>query len=272
MDYLLAKVLNNMRIVLADATVFTDVNVTAELPYNDERKLQDGEWFCIQRFSEQSYFPNFPFDRFVSTDYHNISANEYEKIKYFLSIQEDSRIFHFQRVLTRSRIIQKKGIKLVNEHPVLIEMENVLTINSEPDATYYLDNDKLLFRDLSRVRPMFSGIEVLFREATDEEVDNFLNIDIINLANGFDRSKVSMPNRRRISNAITQYNAFHEDEKQTLCNYMSEYCPEIIDPASSSVQIGSDDHLKKFIYAIDQRYYITPIRNQKRVATSIENI
>lgn len=272
MDYLLAKVLTNIRIVLSDVTVFTDVNVTNELPYNDERKLQDGEWFCIQRFSEQPYFPNFPFGRFVSTDYHNISAYEYEKIKYFLSIQEDGHIFHFQRVLAKSRIIQKKGIKMVNEHPELIEMDNVLTINSEPDATYYIDEDKLLFRDLSRVRPMFNGIEVLFREATDQEVDNFLNIDIVNLTNGFDKNKVSIPNRRRISNAITQYNSFTEDEKQTFQDYMNEYCPEIIDSDSSNVLIGADEHLKKFIYAIDQRYYLTPIRNQKRVATSIENI
>ena len=119
---------------------------------------------------------------------------------------------------------------------------------------------------------MFNGIEVLFREATNEEVADFLKIDIINLENGFNCNKVSLPNRRRISNAITQYNTFTNDEKKTLNTYMSEYCPEIVDQDTLHVRIGSDDSLKKFIYAIGQRYYQTPINNQKRVATSVEII
>lgn len=276
MDYLLGKISarghENIRMVLSDVTAFPDVGVTREIQFNDERKLQDGEWFCIDRFSSKSYFIDYPFFHHNSVSYADVSRDDYDRIRYFIAIQEDYRIFHFQRVLTKSKIIQKKGIKYVSEHPEMIDMENVLIINSEPDATYIKDEDKLLFKDLSRIRPMFEGVEILFREATDEEVEAFLNIDMISLVGRFNKSKVSVPNRRRISNAIAQYKAFNDDERSALRKYMQDYCRDIIDENTSNVNIDSDDNLKKFIYAIDQRYYSTPINHQRRIATSVEDI
>lgn len=36
---------------------------------------------------------------------------------------------------------------------------------------------------------MFEGVEILFREATDEEVEAFLNIDMISLVGSLTRAK-----------------------------------------------------------------------------------
>lgn len=276
MDYLIARITNqrhdNTRLLLSGITTFENVVIGASMPYNDERKLHEGEWFCVDEFSQKSYFNTTLFNDLENEITALISWEEYKKIKYIISIQDEGCSYHFQRVLPKYKIVQRKGLRFYNDRPEMIDVENMMTINQEPDAIYLKNDDRLLFKDLSRIRPIFNGIEILFREATNEEVDNFLSIDIVNLVGGFDRSKVGVPNRRRISNAITQYNAFTDVEKRTLHTYMTEYCPEIVDSASSRVQIGSDEHLKKFIYAIDQRYYLTPINNQKRVATSIENL
>ena len=276
MDYLLARIVtqrhDNTRLLLSDLTTFEDVEVNVSIPYNDERKLQHGEWFFVEEFSQKDYFNTRLFEEVANGVRSPISWDEYRNIKYLLAVQDEENTYYFQRVLAKSKIVQRKGIRYLNDRPEIIDVENMITINHEPDAIYIRHEDKLLFKDISRVRPIFNGIEILYREATNEEVVGFLNIDIINLVEGFDCSKVSIPNRRRISNAITQYNAFTNEEKRTLHSYMNDYCPEIVDQVSSTVQIGSDEQLKKFIYAIDQRYYLTPINNQKRVATSVENI
>lgn len=276
MDYLFGRIStlkhDNTRLLLSEVATFENLEVVATLPYNDERKLQTGEWFCIEKFSEKEYFNKKLYEEIEKGKRKPISWEEYGSIKYLIAVQDDENIFHYQRILPKSKIIQRKGIRYYNDHAEMIDVENMLTINSEPDATFIKDEDKLLFKDLSRIRPIFSGIEVLFREATYAEVNEFLNLGIINLQNGFNTKMVSMPNRRRISNAISMYNSFDDDQKQTLGKYIADYCPDIIDADTSSVNIGSDENLKKFIYAIDQRYYSTPINKQKRVATSIENI
>lgn len=276
MDYLLARITtqnhDNTRLLLSDTTTFENVENITCLPYNDERKLQSGEWFCVENFSRQSYYNQRLFSQIETAMRTPIGLDEYDKIKFLIAVQNDENNYYFQRVLAKSKVVQKKGLGVFNGHFKMIDVENMVIINSEPDAIYLKNENRLLFKDISRIRPIFNGIEVLFREATNEEVASFLNIDDIVLENGFDSSKVSVPNRRRISNAIAQYNSFLEDQKEILKDYIKDYCPDIIDQDTSEVHIGSDVHLKNFIYAIDQRFYETPINQQKRVATSVENL
>ena len=201
-----------------------------------------------------------------------IEYEEFVAIKFLIAVQDNENSYMFQRVFERSKIVKQKGINHINGHIEMVPVDIMIMINNEPDAIYLKDKDKLLFKDISRIKPIFKGIDILYREATNEEVTAFLNINEISLINEFGIQKVSVPNRRRISNALTQYNAFTDDERQTLGEYIRKYCPEIYDTNSSTVKIGTDENLKKFIYAVDQRYYETPINGQKRVATSVESI
>lgn len=276
MDYLLARIANqkhdNTRLLLSDITTFEDLNIGASFPYNDEYKLQPGEWFSVESFSRQKYYNDRLFNQIENGKRIPISHSEYASIKYLVAIQDNENAYLFQMVLSKSRIVQKKGFRYINDHPELFTVENMVIINNEPDAIYVKNEDKLIFKNISRIRAIFNGIDILYREATNEEVATFLNIEGITLADEFGTDKVSVPNRRRISNALTQYNAFTDVERQTLGEYIRKYCPEIYDTNSSTVKIGTDENLKKFIYAVDQRYYETPINRQKRVATSVESI
>lgn len=276
MDYLLARIKTrsqeNLRMALSDVTVYTDINVVRRLPYNDEYKLQNREWFCIEKFSEQNYCPEWMKKSFNNLNYHAITEAEYASTLYLVSIQDDSQSYHFQRILSNGRMLDKRKALCMSEQLKLVEYENLLTINPEPDATYDKVADRLLFKDLGRIKPFFSGIDILYREATDAEVANFLQLDVIELTNGFGQDSVSIPNRRRINNAITQYNSFNNEQKERLKTYVEEYCPDILNPTTNKFSLGSDDNLRTFIYAIDQRYYSTPINSEKRIATSVEKI
>lgn len=273
MDYILAKISNRriqaIRKLIAAATLYEAAAVTREIEYNFEYKLQDGEWFKIEEFRKKTYFLSLLDPPFMANEYLRISKDEYSSIKWIVGVQNEETEFHFQRVLS-ANMIEKRSVISLQQDPEIKRHESVLIINQEPDAIYYQKRDLLLFKDLSRVRPIFEGIESLYREATDDEIKEFLSLEIIILGNNFDYSKVSIPNRRRISKALEQYKTFNDKQKESLKVIVDTYCPEIVE--KDNYKLASDEDLKKLVYAIEQRYFTTQISNEKKVATSVESV
>lgn len=273
MDFLICKIktrgTENIRLVLSDQTVYSNVIINSSYVYNDEYKLQENEWFCLDSFSNSPYFLEWMGPTFNAIDYEDISVEERAKISYLVSVQSEGNEYYFQRVLESGRMLDKKLINFSREIS-LQSFERIIVVNDVPDAIYKKDEDKLYFRDVGRIRPIFKGIESLYKEATEQEVESFLSIDFLQLSAGFDSSKVSVPNRRRIRLAKQQYDPFNDEQKNTLREYIRDYCPDLsLDPATQKYAISDDTKLKQFIYAVDQRYYSTPIYNQKRMATSV---
>lgn len=276
MDYLLARIKTrkskNLRLAISEQTIYPDLETDNSMEYNDEQKLQEGEWFVLHDFSKKDYCPDWMKQDFNIMAYNQLDKGEHKEILYLIAIQNEYDDYCFQWILSHGRILRKRFFTF-SEQPKLQEYENLLVINDQPDAIYRKSEDNLYFRDLGRTKHFFSGIEELYREATDAEVDNFLGIDIIQLSNNFEKSKVKVPNRRKIRAAQKQYDKFDEAEKTKLKAYIAEFCCELKETKDGkSYEIGSDNQLRELLNAIDQRYYSTPIGNEKRVATSVQKV
>lgn len=76
--------------------------------------------------------------------------------------------------------------------------EPIIILNNYLDAIYDIENDILYFRDLGRIKPIFKGIEELYREATQQEVTDFLSNDFLELTDEYTALKVKSANRKRI--------------------------------------------------------------------------
>ena len=63
----------------------------------------------------------------------------------------------------------RKKVLNFSDEPVLEESPKVITLNNKPDAIYDKKKDVLFFRSLSTIKDIFNGIEMLYKEATDEE-------------------------------------------------------------------------------------------------------
>lgn len=75
----------------------------------------------------------------------------------------------------------------------LCEPQDLLVIKDIPDAVYIIKDDKLIFRTLSSISNIFKGIEDLYREATNTEVQQFLESDFIDLKEDFLSEKYLFP-------------------------------------------------------------------------------
>lgn len=230
MDYLLAKIKGRnggLSMVLSDETVFDCVpDFSNARAYDDDYKLQDGEWFVVDEFSTKSYCLDVLKSNFDATAYSNLSKHLYRKIAYVISIQEDEEgnvIYIFQNV-TSSLLLSKQ--KFISFGPIdlgiagvantdqasLVNNENILVLKNLPDCYYIKAENKLYFRNLSSITSIFNGINELYNEATDEEVQTLFDMEMINIGADFGIDKVRIPNRRKIKEALMKYESFSEEK------------------------------------------------------------
>jgi len=73
--------------------------------------------------------------------------------------------------------------------------------------------------------------------------------------------------------AMSSFNNFSSHEKSQIHTYIKDYCANLpFDENNSSFTIKSEDDLKHLLWGIEQRYYTTPIGQEKRVANSISKV
>lgn len=270
MNHLIAKTsIRNRRYVkvVSDFNVYNlPDNLDGAIVYSPSTLLGDGEWYKITEFSTKNFSIPLLTDEFNSANYAQITNDDYNKVSYLCSFQDDSYFF-FQK-LSSQGIIRKKWFKLSD--PSLITDEPILTINNIPDAVFDRETDVLYFRSLSTISSIFKGIDILYREATQEETETFLQSEMISLGNDFNATKVKTANRKRIAIAMDTFNRMTDENKRNIGQYIREYCVELnFDEDNRTFSISNEDELKKLLYGIDQRYYTTPVTAEKRLANSV---
>lgn len=273
MDHVLARVKRLTKKpffkLVSDHTLYENTNITlaACVPYSPDHNLDEDSWFKIEQFSQQPFCIDLIKNNFDSKDYDDLKKEQFPHIAYIFSVQGDD--FYFQKI-TSSLFIRKKILGF-GEAAEIEESSNRLVINEHPDAIYFKNSDTLVFRNLAAISSIFKGIDELYREATQQETESFLQEPFIDLKNAYDASKVSKPNRKRIALAMDALARMSPQEKLGILTYIDGYCEQKLkfDKAASKFEISTDDELKLLLYGIEQRFYTTPFGQEKRLANSV---
>ncbi|TCT34474.1 hypothetical protein EC835_105194 [Providencia alcalifaciens] len=274
MDHVLIKVKGlrkkPYRKLISDYKLFetVDINVNYCVTYSPDHNLDEDTWFKVEQFSQQPYnlgIFNQPFD---SKDYDDATKEQFSKISYLVSVQDQG--FYFQKI-TPALFIRKKIIAF-GESAKIEKSENRLVINTIPDAVYIKASDTLAFRNLATISSIFPGIDMLYKEATNEEVEDFLSEPFIELSNEYEAEKVSKPNRKRIALAMATLATMSSEDKVNMLTYIDGYCDQRLnfDQENNKFLISTDEELKHLLYGIEQRFYTTPFGHEKRLANSVQ--
>ena len=145
-------------------------------------------------------------------------------------------------------------------------------VKEMPDAIYMVNQDRLVFKNLATISSIFKGIDELYKEATKEQVLEFLNEPYIELDNGYGVEKVSKQNRSRIALAMDTLAEMPSADIGQIVAYINSYCDGMLDfnSANSKFKIKTDEELKYLLYGIEQRFYTTPLGQEKRLANSVQ--
>ncbi len=268
MKFLLAKTKGRnsgfFKVMASNEDLLNVPDLATSTAYNPDYKPEDDEWFKLESFSTLGYENTLINTTFNSTDFNQIAEDDYQIIDYFCFKRDN--LFLFQKMLS-NQFLKKKWFE-ISGVPTLETDKPIIVLNDFIDAVYDQTVDILYFKDIARIKPMFNGIGELYREATQTEVDAFLEHDFISLADGFISQHIKTANRKRIAIAMDTFNNFSDDEKQQIFEYTRIYCDDIHCIATSFV-VGTEDQLKKVLFGIEQRYYMTPLGHEKRLANSI---
>ena len=271
-NYLMAKIRkrgndNKYRKITSDDNFYYKLPEDLDNPieYLPDHNLDEDSWFAISEFSKKPYCLDILKNNFESVEYLQLEKLEIDKIDFIFSYQ-DKNEYYFQRVLS-SHIVSKKLLYLGDAFEFK-ENTKFIVINDIPDAIYLKNQDKLYFKKLTSITSIFKGIEELYKEATEEETKEFLEQSFICLDQGFSSKKVKKSNRKRIAMAMDTMKNFNNDEKEKIFDYIKDYCPNL-ERKKGAFVVRSDEDLKSILYGIDQRYYTTPVKNEKRIANSI---
>lgn len=275
MNQLLAKVKNRSKSisqafkkVISDASIYTiPFNLDDCIDYNPNTLLENGQWYKITAFSEQEFCIDILKQQtFDSVDFGMLEKEDFNRIDYLCSCEGE--LFYFQKVRP-TQLVVKKRIHLGEECRYDANSRSVV-INSFPDAIYYKSDDILYFQRLEAISTIFRGIDVLYKEATEQETEEFLQSDFILLVNDFNASKVNKTVRKKIALAKVALEAFDDEKRQKMVRYIQEESG--LNFGNKAFTISNEDDLKKLLFGITERYYETPISNQRRIANSIINI
>lgn len=273
MDHILAhiKTRAKKRIfkLVSDQSLFDaiTVDVTACVTYNPDHNLDEDAWFKIEGFSNQVFCIELLKKDYDSKEYNDLTKDNFSKIGYLCAVQGDD--FYFQKI-TPSLFVKRKTL-VFGEAATLEQSQTRLVINAIPDAVYFKAVDTLIFRNLATISSIFRGIDELYKEATKEEVEQFLDESFIETSNGYSVDKVSKPNRKRIGLAMKTLEGMSTDDKTNMLEYIDGYCEQQLnyDQQNQKFEISTDEELKLLVYGIEQRFYTTPFGNEKRCANSV---
>lgn len=266
MDYLVARTKGkkgSFYKVLSDKTIFDDLpNFANSREYDDEYKLQDNEWFVVENFSQKEYCIDFLKNDFIATNYSFMPKEKYGKIDFIVSVQNGYNSFIFQKITPsfiyeRQKTISWEHISTPTDQAVLSKQKNILVIKDGADCYYIKDIDKLYFKNLSAITSIFDGINILYREATNQEVEDFLGMEMLSVAEGFNKDNVKTANRRRIKEATERYNSFSPTQKEKIPSYIRKYCPHIYNDATGQFNVNDENNLTDLLNVFNQRYYTT---------------
>ena len=270
MNYVIAKIKGRdnifEKLYSGDSIYDLSSELSSAVEYSPETILEEEEWYKIDSFSDTTYIIDELKHDFNTTDYGIANRAKPENIEYIMSVQDN--VYFFQRILKHSIMMEKRII--IGDIVRLDPGEKSIVINSSPDAVYMKGDDILYFRKLSTIAPIFKGIDELFREATEEETLDFLRNDFIKLGNDYGVANIKKSNRKRIALAMETLRNFTEKDKQKIIKYTHEYYPALKYEEKNKVfTIGSEDEMKYLLWGIEQRYYTTPVTNERRVANSV---
>lgn len=271
MDQVLAKVSRKIGKLISDEKLFEDINFNLGLyiDYDPDHNLDEECWFCIEEFSQQDYCLDWLTEEFDSKVFDTLNKSDFVKIKYLVSVQQNANVFCFQKI-TPALFLNRKIISL-GDIAKLEENKLTLVVHSEPDAIYFKDKDVLIFKKLPVISSVFKGVDSLYKEATDADVNAFLANSFISVNNDFNKEKVSKPNRKRIAMAMDTLGRFDDEKRTQIIHYINTYCSDtlVFDEKTKSFEISNDDQLKNLLYGIEQRFYTTEVDKEKRLANSI---
>lgn len=240
--------------------------------FDPEIKLEHEEWFYIEIDDEHMSMIKEYEDKFLNTaGLNDVNEAEFSKIDLiFRKVDNDGLVF--QKITQSKRLVDKSILKWWGnsrkaERTII---ENGIELKSENDA-YFDGNDKLYFKNFRTIRSLFKGIDDYYRIASQAEVDEFKEFNLVSFVSDF---KIKTNNLKMLA-VLKDYEIDLDDitVKSTLLRTYSQYPSQEFElDDNQNFIIDSNRRLTCLLKLALGRLYTNPITHHKMEANHAKKL
>ena len=240
--------------------------------FDPEIKLEHEEWFYIEIDDEHMSMVKEYEDKFLNTaGLNDVNEEEFSRIDLiFRKVENDGLVF--QKITKSKRMVDKSILKwwgnLRRAERTIIE--NGIELKSENDA-YFDGNDKLYFKNFRTIRSLFKGIDDYYRIASQAEVDEFKEFNLVSFVSDF---KIKTNNLKMLA-VLKDYGIDLNDVavKSTLLRTYSQYPNQEFElDDNQNFIIDSNRKLTCLLKLALGRLYTNPITHHKMEANHAKKL
>ncbi|MGL4935859.1 MAG: hypothetical protein ACRC51_10335 [Cetobacterium sp.] len=246
-----------------DENLYTDIEGLKVISYNPNYKLEEDQIFVIE--SADTFITNKEilenFETKAST-YEELEGDKWSKVAVLVFSNNNKN--YYQRIIGKKYLNTKVVLKFVSTRPQITEEIEGIALNPNSFIIYDIENKKLYFKNFSEVSKIFKGIEVLYREATEEEVKKFFSNDLVDEKSAIGFENITSAKRKKILLALSELEKGKEIEK--LRAYGKKYYPSHFE--SDKILVNSLDNIDVLINVVHEHCYTSEVTNQKKIANS----
>ena len=233
------------------------------IKFDPEAQLEHEDWFYIEIDDIHMSMVKEYGDKFLSTvSLNDVTEEEFTKIDLiFRKVKNDGLVF--QKITKSKRMVDKSILKWIPNigKPERTIIENGIELKSAIDA-YFDGNDRLYFKNFRTIRSLFKGIDDYYRIASQAEVDEFKQFNLVSFVSDFEIKT----NNLKMLAVLKDYGIDLNDigVKKTLLRSYSQYPNQEFElDENQNFIIDSNRKLTCLLKLALGRLYTNPITHHK---------
>ena len=242
------------------------------IKFDPEAQLEHEDWFYIEIDDIHMSMVKEYGDKFLSTvSLNDVTEEEFAKIDLiFRKVENDGLVF--QKITKSKRMVDKSILKWIPNigKPERTIIENGIELKSAIDA-YFDGNDRLYFKNFRTIRSLFKGIDDYYRIASQAEVDEFKQFNLVSFASDFEIKT----NNLKMLAVLKDYEIDLDDiaVKSTLLRSYSQYPNQEFElDENQNFIIDSNRKLTCLLKLALGRLYTNPITHHKMEANHAKKL
>ncbi len=242
------------------------------IKFDPEAQLEHEDWFYIEIDDIHMPMVKEYGDKFLSTvSLNDVTEEEFTKIDLiFRKVENDGLVF--QKITKSKRMVDKSILKWIPNigKPERIIIENGIELKSAIDA-YFDGNDRLYFKNFRTIRSLFKGIDDYYRIASQAEVDEFKQFNLVSFVSDFEIKT----NNLKMLAVLKDYGIDLNDigVKRTLLRSYSQYPNQEFElDENQNFIIDSNRKLTCLLKLALGRLYTNPITHHKMEANHAKKL
>jgi hypothetical protein len=174
----------------------------------------------------------------------------------------------FKRIAKSQQLRDSKIISLDGE-PKVTPNINVMAIDDKVDAVYDTRTHKFYFTDFQAAKAVFGTLEVYYRSATQNEIDEWLDPSLFDIDSSFDTFAISVPNRKKMLFASDELGVdlANEETLGRIHGYAALHAPKMLF-INNKFNIKKNADITEALTIITGAYYQNAITGDLMIAGS----